>query len=320
MKAVPPDPAGIDIKRVFNEFAEKGRLPESCGMFGGYVIAKEEDAIKRDPARCDSLGAISTFVKEFFPSNGKRPDSVRTLLRQEQDDGKFFERIGSNEILYTGQTSDWIVSEDGVASYALVFKPCGDRRKETGDVEMANFPPKAVLESFVTWLIMVVGLQDEKEYSLRVGIVDMGQVLYNGWNWSVTPKDAKAYIEELTTAYLEFLDAPDGDGCYLDYGYSKMATALSEARKKKKINCVPKNDEEWKKVIDEFSSDDFWGGDNGFNNNLVIERVVEPLSRMPENKEDDGGDGDLKIVKYRFEKLFMRPISGTRKPVQKEEA
>ena len=320
LKAVPKDPAATDIKRVFDEFAERGRLPESCGMLGDYSLKKEEDALKGNPARSESLGAISTFAKEFFPQNGKRPDSVRTLLRQEQEAGKFFERIGSNEILYTGQTSDWIVSEDGRASYALVFKPCGDKRKENGEIEMSEFPPKAVLEPFVTWLIMVLGLP-ESTYSLRVGIADMGQVLYNGWNWSVTPKDAKAYIEDLTTAYLKFLDAPDDDGRYLDYGYSKMAKALSEAITKKKTGGgLPSNDEGWKNVIDEFSSDDFWGSDKNFNNNLVIERVVELLSRMPENKEDDDGGDDLKIVKDRFEKRFKKPMSGTRAAAQKKEA
>ena len=167
---------------------------------------------------------------------------------------------------------------------------------------------------------MVMGLPGT-EYSLRVGIADMGQVLYNDWTWSVTPKDAKAYVEDLTTAYLEFLDVPDDDGRYLDYGYSDMVKALASTIQKKKIQGTPKSDEEWKRVIDEFSSDDFWGDDKGFNNNLVIEHVVEPLSRMPENREeDDGGESDMQNVKYRFEKMFKRLISGMRKPAQKKEA
>ena len=41
---------------------------------------------------------------------------------------------------------------------------------------------------------------------------------------------------------------------------------------------------------------------------------------MPENKEDDDGGDDLKIVKDRFEKLFKRPMIGTRATAQKKEA
>ena len=66
-----------------------------------------------------------------------------------------------------------------------------------------------------------------------------------------------------------------------------------------------------------FSSDDYYRGGSGFNNNLVIERVVEPLSRMPANGENGG---DLDKVKDRFEKFFKLPMGGTRNDAKAKEA
>ena len=315
LNAVPKDSAAIDLKKVFEDFSDRGYLPEQTGPLGAYSLKKAEAKFTGDPARRDSLGSIKSFADGFFPENSVRPDSVR-VLRSAQVDEK-----GSTtrpEILYTAQTSGLVQSEDGVASFALVFNRCGDTRKSKGNVDFAEFPPKAVLEALVIWLMMVAGKDVDASYSLRVGIADMDQVLYNGWNWSVTPARAKRYVESLTEGYLKYLDDSGDDGCYLDYGYSDMTNAIADSIKKKKIRGkIPKDDDEWRKVIDEFSSDDYHRGGSGFNNNLVIERVVEPLSRMPENGENGG---DLGTVKDRFEKLFKLPMSGTRNAANEKEA
>ena len=315
LNAVPDDPAETtDLKKVFEDFSNRGYLPEPTGPLGAYALKKAEAELVGDKARRDSLAAIKSFADGFFPKQFVKPDAVRVLRPAQVDEKGNTKR---SEILYTGQASSLVKSQDGKSSLALVFNRCGDTRKNNGDVDFVEFPPKAVLEQLVTWLMMVAGKDGDRCHSLRVGIVDMDQVLYNGWNWSVTPARAKEYIEVLSEEYLKYLSGYEADGCYLDYGYSDMATAIAYCIKKKKITeKVPKDDDEWRKVIDEFSSDDFYRGGNGFNNNLVIERVVEPLSRMPESDDVD----DLKIVKDRFGKLFELPMNGTRNAAKEKEA
>ena len=317
LNAVPKKSAAIDLKKVFEDFSDRGYLPEQTGPLGAYSLKKAEVELTGDPARRGSLAAIKSFTDKFFPENSVKPDSVRVPSPARLDKNK---KTIRPEILYTGQTLGWAQSEDGIASLALVFNKCGDTRKENarGDIDFANLPPKAVLEPFVTWLIMVADAKGDGNHSLRVGIVDMDQVLYNGWNWSVTPARAQQYIESLTEGYLKYLDDSDDDGCYLDYGYSDMAKAIADSIKKKKISGkIPNDDGEWRKVMDVFSSDDYRRSGSGFNNNLVIERVVEPLSRMPENGENGG---DLDKVKDRFEKFFKLPMGGTRNDAKAKEA
>ena len=312
LNAVPNDPAATDLKKVFEDFSDRGYLPEPTGPLGAYALKKVVTEFVGDDARRGSLAAIKSFADGFFLDQFVKPDAVRVLRPAQVDEKGNTKR---SEILYTGQTSGLVKSQDGKSSLALVFNRCGDTRKDNGELDLVEFPPKAVLEPLVTWLMMVSGKDGDCCHSLRVGIVDMDQVLSNCWDWSVTPSRAKEYIEVLSEEYLKYLGESQADGCYLDYGYSDMATAIAYCIKKKITGKVPKDDE-WRKVIDAFSSDDFYRGGNGFNNNLVVERVVEPLSRMPES--DDGGD--LKIVKDRFAKLFELPMNGTRNAAKEKEA
>ena len=163
----------------------------------------------------------------------------------------------------------------------------------------------------MTWLMMVAGKDDGKTYSLRVGIADIQQVLSNAWNWRVTPDKARGYIDGLADAYLAFLDSADDDGFYLDYGYSDLAEAIVQAKKKEKIRGVfPESPEEWYAL--EFASDDDFGSkDRSFNNELVIGETMKAWSRVP-------GEADVAEVKRRFENLHELPMSGKREGQQRE--
>ena len=315
LDAVPKDRTGTDLGKVFGDFSDRGYLPEPTGPLGAYALKKAEAEFAGDEARRDSLAAIKSFVDGFFPEQSVKPDAVRIPRPARFDGNGALERPA---ILYTGQTSGLARSEDGAASFALVLNRCGDARKGKGGADLAEFPPKAVLEPLVTWLMMVAGKDGGDSHSLRAGIVDMDQVLYNCWDWSVTPAHARRYIEDLSDEYLEYLAGPDGDGCYLDYGYSDMAKAVADCFRKKTIGGrVPKDDGEWRKVIDAFSPDDYHRTGGGFDSSLAVERAVEPLSRMPENGENGG---DIDTVKDRFEKLFKLPMSGTRDGADEREA
>lgn len=304
LDAVPDDSVKTNIKDVYKNFSDRGHVPESDSLLGDYSLKKAKADFLTN---AESIGALKAFVEKFVPGDGTKPDPVRTLFPSlKGKDGKF-ER---GERLYTGQTSGWGLSQDGTTNYALVFNKCGDERTR-GQVNPAKFPPKAVLEPFVTWLMMVAGKDDDTTYSLRVGIADIQQLLSNAWNWSVTPEKARGYIDGLADAYLAFLDSADDDGFYLDYGYSDLVEVIVQAKKKGKIRGgFPESPEEWQAL--EFASDDDFGSkDSSFNNELVIGETMKAWSRMP-------GEADMAEVKRRFESLHKLPMTGIREGQQRE--
>jgi hypothetical protein len=312
--SIADNPADTDVAGIYRDFAGRGRLPEIGGMLGKYSLDKIKDGL--DSKRND-FAALKKFLCSYALQDGdQKPDSIRidsvglknTVERNGDGDDA---GCVDDDRLYVGQTKDWSISADGTASRVLVFGKCGDTGREEN--KQTRFPPKVVLETFVTWMMMVMAERGEREHSLCVGVVDMGEVLFSEWNWYVAPSAAAEYVKELADSYLQFLDEPDA-GCYLDYGYSDMAKALAAAVKKRKVrDDVPESDEEWMSVIDEFSSDDFRSGNGGFDGSLVVEHAIEPLSRMPEGK-------DVEIIRERFNRLFKLPMSGTRNATPKKEA
>lgn len=293
------------IEKVYKDFSERGLMPDSKGILGGYSLAK---AMTQLEPLGNELDSIKSFVRNFANQEGfKNPDLVNVLFPEKYDENG---ELQQPEILCTAHVSDFVTSVNGNESLALVFKSCGDKRSSK-KITLSKFPPKAVLEPFVTWLIMVASKNCNEECRLSAYIIDMDQVLYNGWSWNATTDIAKKYIEESSGSCLKYLAKPDVDGCYLDYGYSDMVKALEKALKNEKSQeskeLFPQNDDEWLRLIDAFSSDDYNSKNSTFNDDLVIERVVEEYSRKPDEK-----DSDLKIVKDRFDKLFKMPLLGKR--------
>ena len=315
------------VKAIYSDLSIRGKLPEEGGFLGGYTIAK----LKKDFEDGSALADLHRFACEkapggFLPGNGTKPDPVRTVLSAATVNGHSLP-----ERLYTGPTKGWVLSEDGKTSSVLLFNKCEDSQKDKSE-----YPPKAVLDPFVTWVAMVAGAEDERDYSLRVGIADAGELLYNAWVWTIRPPKARAYLDTLTDEYLGYLANPDADGNYLDFGYSDFVKALAAAKKKKDEKdkaenkeaedkkpkdeeknvaaagdrWVPEIDEDWEIVVDSFASDDYYGDEKGFDNSLVIDETVNPFSRMPE-------DGDEETVKTRYARLLKRPMDGNR---EREEA
>ena len=298
LAAVPDNPAAIDIEGIYRRFSNKGSVPQSGGLLGNYALAKAKDKLLKNAG---SLGALKSFVGTFLPEGWGKPDPVRTLTPAKKGEGEKYER---GERLFTGQTLGWMQSSDGTECRALVFNKCGDTLG-SGKDQQAKFPPKAVLEPLVTWLMMVAGTDDDRTYSLQVGIADINELTYNAWKWDITPKDASTYLDGLADEYLQYLDSPDGDGLYLDYGYSDLADAIGTAKNKGKISGnFPETPEEWEAI--EFKDDDDYGKrESSFDNDLVISETMKAWSRMP------GGE-DIAKVKDRFDKLLRLPMTGVR--------
>ena len=300
LAAVPDDPSATDIEGVYKSFSDKGWAPESGGLLGDYALKKARNEMMGDATQREKLGALKNFTYEFFPDGWKKPDPVRTLSAERDVNGG-----KRGEMLYTGQTLGWVQSPDGTASYALMFNKCGDvwPSKNSPNPNLTKFPPKAVLEPLVTWLMMVAGLNDERTYSLRIGIADIQQLLYNAWNWSTTPEKARTDIDGLAEEYLAFLCSADDDGFYLDYGYSDLADAVVKAKEKIKGD-IPASDEEWKVL--EFSTDDYsYHKGSSFNNDLVIGETMKAWSRKPDER-------DVNVIKRRFATMHKIPMTGKR--------
>jgi exonuclease V gamma subunit len=289
------------IEKVYKDFSERGLMPDSKGILGGYSLAKVMTQL--EPLG-NELNSIKSFVRNFANQEGfKKPDLVNVLFPAKYDKNK---KLLRPEILCTAHVSDFVTSVNGNESLALVFKSCGDKRNSK-TITLSKFPPKAVLEPLVTWLMMVAAKDGVEKCMLSVHIVDMNQVLRGSWSWETMPSAAKTYIEGLLENYWNYLADSDADGCYLDYGYSDMVKVLEKVSMSTEEILQIDNDNKWLRLIDAFSSDDYNSKNSTFNNNLVIERVVEEYSRMP-----DETDSDLKIVKDRFQELFKMPLLGKR--------
>ena len=322
-----PDAEGAeatDVAEVCRTFAERGELPAADGFFGQYVIDKEGGK---------DLKELKAFVKEFFPE-GTKPDPVRTLLPAQTAEEAPTGAAPLPERLFTALTNDWIVAADGTSSSVLLFNKCGDSKKAKAD-----FPPKAVLEPLVDWVAMVAGAEDENERSLRVGIADVGAGVSCVWTWKKKPSEAKKWLDAVSGAYLRYLDKPDADDVYLDFGCPDLLAAFAavkkkkaqekeaqkkEGRKQKKAQekkeepaaaarWVPESDEEWEKVVDSFPDRDYHGDNgNGFDNGLVVEETVEPFRRSPGEGEDETAKKDALAVKQRYEQWFKPVFEGVR--------
>ncbi len=290
-----------EIKNVYASFAAKGALPKAEGFFGAYSIDKISDKFATKAA---DLQALKVFADGFLPDDWEKPDPVRTVFPAgEGTGGKHLP-----ERLFTAMTSDW--KDSGRESRILLFNQCGDTGP--GEDKWTPSPPKAVLRPFVAWVAKVAGVTDADARTLRVGIADIDHCLHNAWEWTATPEEAKAWLDEVSGAYLRYLDGAK-DGVYLDFGYPDLVSALEKAKKNGKIaEKAPKEDAEWQATVDSFSRKWESGEKKGFDNGLVIDETVVPMGRFPGEGDDTDAAKDVADVKARYEDWFKRILDGVR--------
>ena len=290
-----------EIGDVYAPFADGGKLPDADGFFGTYSVDKQSKEF--DGKKGAALTELKKWADGFLPENWEKPDPVRTVLPARAASAGAKPRP---ERLFTARTKDWAAS--GVESRALVFNQCGDTART-----QTPFPPNAVLEPFVAWVAKVAGEKDDAPRTLRVGVADIEKCLHNAWEWTISPAEARAWLDETSGAYLRYLDDPK-DGVYLDFGYDKLRDAFLEAKKKEKIaGKVPASADEWKKLADSFAKD--WESDdkNGFDNGLVVDETVESMGRIPGAGDDETTKEDAAIVESRYKTWLKRVFDGERK-------
>lgn len=287
---------GLDVGKAYRPFASDGKLPQAEGFFGTYSIDKTFAKFSNK-----DLQALKSFADGFLPDDWEKPDPVRTVFPASEGPGEKH----LPERLFTAKTKDWKVA--GRESRILLVNQCGDSpRKKT------DFPPKAVLKPFVAWIAKVSGETGADARTLQVGIADIDNCLRNAWEWTATPEEAKAWLDEVSGAYLRHLDDSE-DGVYLDFGYSDLVKAFEKAKKDGKIaEKAPKDDAEWRSTVDSFSKDWDSGERKGFDNGLVVDETVAPMGRFPGEGDDGNAAEDVVEVKSRYENWFKRILAGVR--------
>ena len=293
-----------DIAGAYAPFAAKGTLPEARGFFGTYSIDKTSAKFSNK-----DLHSLKIFADGFLPADWEKPDPVRTVLPAS-------EGIGEKHLperLFTAKTKDWKFS--GAESRILLFNQCGDTRgRGKGEINQTPFPPQAVIKPFVAWVAKVAGETGADARTLRVGIVDIDKCLHNEWKWTITPEEAKAWLDGVAGAYLRYLDESE-DGLYLDFGYPDLVKAFEKAKKDGKIaDKIPdaSKDEEWQATVDSFSRKYDSGEKKGFDNGLVVDETVGPMGRFPGEGDDTDAAKDVADVKARYGIWFKRILDGVR--------
>ena len=295
-----------NVEDVYAPFAASGKLPETAGFFGAYTVDKLSKDL--EGAKSAALMELKNWVDGFLPENWEKPDPVRTVLSAK---GGSVNTKPLPERLFTARTKDWKTS--GGDSRVLLFKPCGDTGP--GEDKRTLFPPKAVLEPFVAWVAKVAGDDDDAQRTLLVGIADIEKRLHNAWKWTITPPEARDWLDEVSSAFLRYLDDPK-DGTYLDFGYDKLRGTFVKAKKDGKISgTIPAKAEEWTKIADSFTKDWDFGDKGGFDNGLVIDETVGPMGRLPGEGDDNVTKGDADIVETRYKTWFKRIFDGERTEV-----
>ena len=293
-----------DVKGVYESFAASGKLPETAGFFGNYIVAKLSRELEGEKA--SALMDLKKWADGFLPEDWEKPDPVRTVLPAREASGN-----AKPLPLFTARTKDWKTS--GGDSRVLLFNQCGDTGP--GEDKWTPFPPKAVLEPFVAWVAKTAGEEDDAPRTLLVGIADIGKRLHNAWKWAITPEKAREWLAEVSNAYLRYLDNLK-DGMYLDFGYDKLVKTLVQAKEDGKIaGKIPSNNKEWKALANSFARDWNPGDKGGFDNGLVIDETVGPMGRLPGEGNDKMTKGDAAIVKKRYKTWFKGVFDGERTEV-----
>ena len=266
----------------FRTLQLSGQAPR--GFLGDF--AKE----RFDAGLADAKQALLAFAASFG-FDGSADNTSRQNLPVTIERG----REPAVNVRYTSATPNW--HEDGTEVSVLV----------TGFLKDQNvkLPPERTLEPLLGFLMHVAKQdQDHGDYTLRVGVISIGTGETACWRWTVTPVDARDYLDRLTLRYLTYLETPHGVDGYVDFAYKKFARAMSETQP------GPDGGVDWEDVLSRLTAEDYnWGG-GGFDKSLVVEQTVEKYRRDPTTDE-------LKDV---YVESYLLPLAGKKEKSREDEA
>ena len=197
-------------------------------------------------------GFLGDFAKKKFDAN--LADARNALLA-------FAASFGC-----TSATPNW--HEDGTEVSVLVTGILKDQN--------VKLPPERTLEPLLGFLTHVARRdRGQDACTLRVGVISIGTGETACWRWTVTPVEARDYLDRLTQRYLAYLEAPQGNDGYVDFTYGKLARAMSETQP------GPDGNVDWEDVLARLTVEDYSPCGGGFDKSLVVEQALEKYRRYP---------------------------------------
>ena len=265
---------GLDAQ--FRKMQLSGQLP------GGFLgdFAKERF--------CESVLSCAEEMRDFAAAFGVK-SGVDLTSRQRvpatvrSADGQV------TKVQYVAETPNWVETEDGVSILVTGWLLAKGGR----DLPANARPIDRTLAPFMAFLMNLAnasGAAADMPRSLRVGVIDFSNGKTAVWNWSVTPKDAREYLEQLTARYWSFLAEVKRPSAYVDFTYNKLARAIQSD-----------SDGDWDGILGRLTAEEWSAGAKGdFSNALVVEDAVAAYRRDPSAME----------LKDLYGKFYSLPMSG----------
>ena len=280
------------LEKAFRNLQLSGGAP--MGFLGDFAKSKMEE----------TLAAKVDDIQSFLASFGGAEMVEKAPTRS----GRY--RIGwgsgqqRDEKFYSVEQPGWLENEQTHEVSVLVSGSLGDKGK------ISKFPSDRTLESLMAFVIDLATREEQTPRSLRVGVVDLNKGTCRAWRWeNLTPERAKAYLKTITDAYQNCLKS-GVDGRPIALEYKKVADA-SDALAKCLTSDVsagsaaPGADDEaaYDILLEEVLAEDFAKAKKkSFNNNLVIQKIVDGLVAEP----------DVATLKSWIKGRYSVPLAGVR--------
>lgn len=263
------------FERLFRQMQLAGELPS--GFIGDF--AKESLVAGLQ----GSLDSLRTFAESFGVKKGV---DLASLTSRQRVPATIMSADGRSEkVQYVAETPNWVESEDGVSVLVTGYLKEATERSR---------PIDRTLAPFIAFLMHLADGADADvitPQSLRVGVIDIANGVTATWRWSVSPAEAKSYLEQLALHHRDFLGATKRPYRYKDFTYRKLAKALEGGQ-----------DGDWNGILERLTANERHGNakKKSFNSALVVERALEGCRRDPTAEE----------LRDLYEKFYSLPMSG----------
>ena len=258
-----------DLEGPFREMQLSGRAP--MGVLGDFAKGRFSEGLAQGGdallAFAESFGGGEKGVctdRQNLPVTIRRADGIAIDVR------------------YTSATPKW--NENGGNVSALVP---GNLKNNNG------LPPDRTLDAFIGFLMHAANDGNRSTYTLRVGVIDIGNAAAACWRWKVTPVKARSYLDGLALRYLSYLELPKDNDTYVDFTYRRLAKALAETRRDD--GAI-----DWNGVLHALTKEEPGFGGSGFNKALVVEQSIEKYRRNPTVEE----------LQEIYDAIYALPLAG----------
>ena len=264
------------VCRLFRQMQLAGELP--AGFIGDYakksLVAELSGSLDKLRSFAEAFGVKKGIDLASLTSRARVP---ATIMSTDETTAK---------VQYVAETPNWTESEDCVS--VLVTGWLGEK----GPAKNAR-PIDRTLAPFIAFLMHLTGNADcgaDTARTLRVGVIDIANCTTAVWRWSMSPIEARSYLDRITARYMGFLGTARQPCEYVDFTWKKLAKALEGGG-------------DWDNVLLQLTKEEGYGSAKRkeFDNALVVEQSAEKYRRNPTA-------GELKEL---YEEFYSLPMSGS---------